>query len=90
MVRWELSVWPDPTKETLQAENDAAKTSMATIMKEYWTLFEHLLGSELVDAWQQIVHTETKTTGYIAQDGTRVIGRVCGKHFYSMKWCLRT
>jgi len=39
-------------KKTLLAENDAAKISMATIMKEYWTLFERLLCSELLDAWQ--------------------------------------
>ena len=77
-------------KKTLLAENDAAKTSMATIMKEYWTLFERLLGSELVDAWQQIVQTETETIGYVAQDGTRVTGRVRGKRFDSMKWCVRT
>ena len=77
-------------KKTLLAENDAAKTSMATIMKEYWTLFERLLGSELVDAWQQIVQTETETVGYVAQDGTRVTGRVRGKRFDSMKWCVRT
>ena len=72
-------------KKTLLAENDAAKTSMATIMKEYWTLFERLLGSGLVDAWQQIVQTETETIGYVAQDGTRVTGRVRGKRFDSMK-----
>ena len=62
-------------KKTLLAENDAAKTSMATITKEYWTLFERLLGSKLVDAWQEIVQTETKTVGCVAQDGTRVTGR---------------
>jgi len=36
----------------LLAENDTAKISMAGIMKEYWTLVERLLGSEVVDAWQ--------------------------------------
>ena len=47
-------------KKTLLAENNAAMISMATIMKEYWTLFERLLGSELVDAWQQIVQLKPK------------------------------
>ena len=59
-------------------------------MKEYWTLFERLLGYELVDAWQQVVQTETETVGYVAQDGTRVTGRARGKRFDSMKWCVRT
>ena len=61
-------------KKELLAENDATKISMATIMKEFWILFERLLGSELVDTWQQIVQTETKTIGYVAQDGTQVTG----------------
>ena len=52
-------------KKTLLEETDTASTPMATIMKEYCTLFERLLGSASVDAWQQIVHTETETTGYV-------------------------
>ena len=67
-----------------------AKISMATIMKEYWILFERLLGSELVDVFQQIVHTETELEDYIARDDTRVTRSACGKRFNSMKWCTGT
>ena len=49
-----------------------------------------LTNSDVVGAWQQIVQTETKTIGYVTQDGTRVTGRVRGKRFDSMKWCVRS
>ena len=39
-------------KKMLLVEDDAVNISLTTTMKEYWTLFERLLGSELVDVWQ--------------------------------------
>ena len=84
------SYWIVQQKKTPQAKNDTTNVSMTTIMKEYWTLVERLLDSELVDNWQQIVHTETEIERYVTRNGACVTGRARGKHFDSMKWCIRT
>ena len=61
---------------------------MATLKKEYWTLFKRLLGSSLIPDWQNIIRVETATKGYIGCDGKRVDDKIRGKRFASMDWCV--
>ena len=63
---------------------------MTTLKKEYWTLFERILGSSLIPDWQHIVEVETATKGYIGRDGKRVEDKTRGKRFASMEWCVRS
>ena len=76
-------------KEDLEEENKELSTDMATLKKDFWTLFERLLGASLVPDWQRIVEDETATKGYISKDGLKVEDKVRGKRFASMHWCIR-
>jgi hypothetical protein len=53
-------------KEDLEEENKELTAEMTTLKKDFWTLFERLLGASLVPDWQRIVEDETATKGYIS------------------------
>ena len=77
-------------KQDLEEENKANLKDMTTLENEYWMLFEQLLGLSLIPDWQNIVQVKTATKGYIGRDCIRVEGKVCGKRFSSMDWCVRS
>ena len=77
-------------KEKLDQENTDLVKEMATLKKDYWSLFERLLGASLIPNWQRIVEVETATKGYIGRDGKKVEDKIRGKRFASMEWCVRS
>ena len=56
---------------------------------EFWSLWERLLGQDLLPKWHEIVVIQCDTTGYIDTDGIRVDGAKRGRRFASMRACLR-
>ncbi len=55
-------------KQELDEENKTIMKDMTTLKKEYWTLFERLLGSSVIPDWQHIIEVKTATKGYIGRD----------------------
>ena len=50
-------------KEDLEEENTQIQEDMMTLRKEYWALFEQLLGLSSIPDWQHIVQVKMNTKG---------------------------
>ena len=63
--------------------------TMKSFRSDLWQLFENLLGLDLIPKWQEIVHKETTTDGFIAKGGIRM-PRKRGHSNNALEACIHT